>query len=131
MQFAFSNRPKIGGFPYLAECLKQAGVTKNVWFLPSANCLYYINKDLLANQGQPLIKQLTTVPIFDKDALIEAIRTDQSGKSTFPEFLTSIWNAGVITYVVDFTNRTTTYLGSHNESYCEDYPAVVVTGLEF
>ena len=28
-KFAMSNRPKVGGFPYLAEVLRQAGVKRN------------------------------------------------------------------------------------------------------
>jgi uncharacterized protein YbcV (DUF1398 family) len=34
-KFAMSTRPKVGGFPYLAEALKLAGVTRNPWNLPS------------------------------------------------------------------------------------------------
>ena len=37
---AIAIRPKIGGFPYLAEILRRAGVTKNFWFLPSCQSLY-------------------------------------------------------------------------------------------
>ena len=29
-QLALKVRPKVGGFPYLAEILRQAGVTKNI-----------------------------------------------------------------------------------------------------
>jgi uncharacterized protein YbcV (DUF1398 family) len=34
-QRAVAIRPKVGGFPYLAEVLRQAGVTHNFWFLPA------------------------------------------------------------------------------------------------
>jgi uncharacterized protein YbcV (DUF1398 family) len=34
MKQAAAIRPKVGGFPYLAETLRQAGVTRNVWSLP-------------------------------------------------------------------------------------------------
>lgn len=40
MQYAFANRPKVGGFPFLAECLRQAGVKKNIWALPGAQSIY-------------------------------------------------------------------------------------------
>jgi len=30
---AIAIRPKVGGFPYLVEALRQAGVTRNVWSL--------------------------------------------------------------------------------------------------
>jgi uncharacterized protein YbcV (DUF1398 family) len=34
-QRAMAIRPKVGGFPYLAETLRLAGVTRNLWFLPA------------------------------------------------------------------------------------------------
>jgi uncharacterized protein YbcV (DUF1398 family) len=53
-----------------------------------------------------------------------ALRTDQAGQSTFPEFLAASWRAGVVRYDVDFVARTVTYYGSNSEEYIEDYPAV-------
>jgi hypothetical protein len=32
-QHAMTIRPKVGGFPYLAETLRRAGVTRNLWYL--------------------------------------------------------------------------------------------------
>jgi uncharacterized protein YbcV (DUF1398 family) len=60
---------------------------------------------------------------FDRNALIAALRTDQAGESTFPEFLTASWKAGVVSYNVDFIARTVTYCGSSGESYVGSYPA--------
>ena len=37
---AMAGRPKVGGFPYLAETLWRAGVIRNVWSLPSCQSLY-------------------------------------------------------------------------------------------
>ncbi len=34
-QRAMAGRPKVGGFPYLAETLRSAVVTRNRWALPS------------------------------------------------------------------------------------------------
>ena len=34
-QRAMAIRSKVGGFPYLAETLRLAGVTRNIWFLPA------------------------------------------------------------------------------------------------
>jgi uncharacterized protein YbcV (DUF1398 family) len=64
------------------------------------------------------------VPPFDREALITALRTDQAGKSTFPEFLAASWRAGVVRYDVDFTARTVSYYGCNGEEYVEKYPAV-------
>ena len=39
-QHAFAIRPKAGGFPVLAEVLRQAGVQKTLWDLPSAQSIF-------------------------------------------------------------------------------------------
>lgn len=126
MQFAFSHRPPVGGFPFLAECLRQAGVKQNVWALPSAQSIYVMDGESLVQQGTPLVTGLVEVPKFNKESLIAALRTDQSGNSTFPEFLLASWQAGVVEYVVDFTLCTVTYRGVQGESYQESYDAVSV-----
>jgi uncharacterized protein YbcV (DUF1398 family) len=66
------------------------------------------------------------VPRFDKDALIAALRTDQAGNSTFPEFLLATWRAGVVRYEVDFAERACSYYGCEGEDYVEEYPAVSI-----
>ncbi len=66
------------------------------------------------------------VPPFNRESLIAALRTDQAGDSTFPEFLESTWQAGVVRYDVDFLARKVGYYGSRGEEYVEEYPAVKV-----
>ena len=44
IQKGMNLRPQIGGFPYLAEALREAGVTLNEWILPSCQRLYQTNK---------------------------------------------------------------------------------------
>ncbi len=66
------------------------------------------------------------VSVFDQEALIKALRADQAGQTTFPEFLNATWEAGVISYEADFSERKVTYLGSQGESYVEAYPAVEI-----
>jgi uncharacterized protein YbcV (DUF1398 family) len=126
MARAFAGRPKIGGFPYLAESLRRAGVTRNIWSLPACQSLYVTNDGAVVVMGTPLAAGTTDVPPFDKEALIKALRTDQAGNSTFPEFLEASWRAGVVRYDVDLTARTVTYCGCHGEEYVEEYPAVEV-----
>jgi uncharacterized protein YbcV (DUF1398 family) len=125
-KFAMSIRPKVGGFPYLAEVLRQAGVTKNVWSLPSCQSLYLTQHGPVVNQGTPLVSGASDVAKFNQDALIHALRTDQAGESTFPEFLQSAWDAGVVSYTADFENRKVTYYGANGEFYVEGYSAVEV-----
>lgn len=131
MDFAIIHRPSVGGFPFLAECLRQAGVTHNVWTLPDAQSVYLLEGGWIVNQGTPLVMGMVAVEKFDQEALIEALRTNQVGNSTFPEFLHAIWRAGVVGYDVEFANRIVTYMGMNGELYTEEYPAVEVIELVF
>ena len=125
-----ANRPKVGGFPYLAECLKIAGVEHNIWSLPGSQSIYVMKDGVVVQQGTPLVSGITEVPVFDEQALITALRTDQAGQSTFPEFLTASWKAGVVSYEVNFSEHTVAYFGARGEKYVESYPEVEVLGLE-
>jgi len=86
--------------------------------------LYLTEDGPVVTLGTPLISGTAEVPPFDREALIVALRTDQAGESTFPEFLTASWRAGVVRYDVNFTVRTVAYYGCHGEEYIEAYPAV-------
>jgi uncharacterized protein YbcV (DUF1398 family) len=123
---AMAARPKVGGFPYLAETLRRAGVTRNEWFLPACQSLYLTREGPVVTQGTPLLSGMADVPRFDREALIAALRTDQVGNSTFPEFLTGCWHAGIVRYDVDFIARTCTYYGCEGEKYVEEYPAISI-----
>jgi uncharacterized protein YbcV (DUF1398 family) len=124
MQKAAAIRPKVGGFPYLAETLRQAGVTRNIWSLPACQSLFLTEQGPVMMQGSPLISGTVDVPAFDREALIRALRIDQAGESTFPEFLAASWRAGVVRYDVDFLSRKVAYQGSNGEEYWETYPTV-------
>lgn len=126
MQKAMACRPDIGGFPYLAETLRAAGVKINEWALPSCQSLYITDHGPVVMQGLPLVTDIAEVPAFDKSAVIQALRDDQMGKTTFPQFLAAIWHAGITRYVVDFTERKVTYFGCNGESYVEAYPEMKV-----
>lgn len=123
-QYAMSIRPQVGGFPVLAETLHRAGVQMNRWSLPSCQSIYIMKNGCVVQQGTPLVTGTHEVPRFDREALIKALRTDQEGRSTFPEFLQRTWQAGVTSYDVDFIERKVTYYGVNGESYLEYYPAV-------
>ena len=126
MKVAQAGRPRVGGFPYLAEVLRKAGVTRNVWSLPSCQSLYLTQEGPVVMQGAPLLNGAVDVPAFDEEALIKALRVDQAGESTFPEFLDATWQAGVVRYDVDLEARTVAYQGCNGEQYIEAYPAVTV-----
>jgi uncharacterized protein YbcV (DUF1398 family) len=125
-KLAMSIRPKVGGFPYLAEVLYQAGVTRNLWYLPSCQSLFITKLGNVVSTGTALTTGLNEVPLFNKEALIQALRTDQAGESSFPEFLMATWRAGVISYDVDFEERHVSYYGALGEVYLEEYPKVEI-----
>ena len=125
-QRAMAGRPRVGGFPHLAEILRRAGVTRNVWYLPSSQSLYVLEDGAVMTVGTPLVSGMVDVPPFDREALITALRRDQAGDSTFPAFLQASWQAGVVRYDVDFAARTVSYYGARGEAYVEAYPFVEV-----
>ena len=119
-----THLPKEGGFPYLAETLRRAGITRNLWHLPSCQSIYLTEMGPVAVPGTPLVDGMAEVPPFNREALISALRADQAGRSTFPEFLQASWKAGVVGYDIDLIGRTCTYHGAGGETYVESYPEV-------
>jgi uncharacterized protein YbcV (DUF1398 family) len=126
MKTAQANRPRVGGFPYLAEVLRKAGVTRNIWSLPSAQSLFLTEQGPVVMQGTPLVTGAVDVPPFNEEAIVRALRVDQAGESTFPEFLEASWRAGIVRYDVDLDARTVAYQGCNGEEYIEAYPTVTV-----
>lgn len=126
LQRAEKIRPRVGGFPYLAEVMRLAGVTRNVWSLPGCQSVFLTKYGPVVMQGKPLIEGVADVPAFDEGALIQALRIDQAGESSFPEFLDASWRAGVVRYDVDLEARTVAYQGCNGEEYIEAYPAVTI-----
>jgi uncharacterized protein YbcV (DUF1398 family) len=121
-----AGHPKVGGFPYVAETLRHAGVNRNLWSLPSCQSLYLTNEGPVVTQGTSLVSGTADVPSFNRNALIEALRTDQAGESTFSDFLMASWKAGVVRYDVDFDARTVMYYGCNGEEFVESYPSAQV-----
>jgi uncharacterized protein YbcV (DUF1398 family) len=119
-------RPEVGGFPVLAEVLRRAGIRRNAWTLPAGQSVYLTDTGAVVEPACVLVSEMSDVPPFDRDAVIDAIRADQAGRTTFPEFLAAIWTAGVTGYVADLDRRTVTYSGIDNTTYVESYPAVEI-----
>jgi len=119
-------RPEVGGFPYLAETLRRAGVHRNEWLLPSLQRIYLTDVGSVVEQGVPLLNGLAEIPAFDAGALLRALRADQEGRAPFEQFIRSAWEAGVVRWVVELDARTCTYYGSSGETYEETYPAVSI-----
>lgn len=126
LERAAAVRPRVGGFPFLAEALREVGVTNYYFDVPSGTVLYATGAGDVLQPGSPLRTETTVVPPFDCAALVDAIRADQRGESAFPEFVEASWQAGVVRYEVDTAARTCSYFGAHGERYVEHYPAVTL-----
>ena len=61
-KYALSIRPKVGGFPVLAEVLRQAGVHVNRWSLPSCQSIYIMDGGAVVQQGTPLVSGTHEIP---------------------------------------------------------------------
>jgi uncharacterized protein YbcV (DUF1398 family) len=125
-QRAVDGRPKVNGFPYLAETLRRAGVTHNLWYLPACESLFRTELGPVVVQWAPLVSGPVDIPPFNQEALVKAIRIDQAGEAQFAAFLLASWHAGVVRYEVDFAARTVSYYGIQGEAYVEEYPEVDV-----
>ena len=119
-------RPQVGGFPVVAEVLRQAGIHRNARTLPAGQSVYVTDTGAVVEPAMSLVSEMSDVPAFDRDAVIDAIRADQAGHTTSPEFLAAIWTAGVTSYVVDLDQRTVTYSGIDSTTYAESYPAAEI-----
>ncbi|MFC7866464.1 hypothetical protein ACFU5B_21920 [Streptomyces murinus] len=87
MERGAAARPKAGGFPYLAESLRQAGVTHCRMAVPANAFLYLTEHGDVVVQGEPLVTGFALAPRFDEAALVAALRADQAGETTFPAFV--------------------------------------------
>ncbi|MDU4037198.1 MAG: DUF1398 domain-containing protein, partial [Lactococcus lactis] len=55
MKKAETISPKVGGFPYLAECLREAGVLKNVWTLPAGQSTFWTVAGVISLTNAPML----------------------------------------------------------------------------
>lgn len=117
-------RPKVGGFPYLAEALRQGGVRTYLFDVPSSSVLFVTDDATVLAPGTPLRDSWCVLAPFDEPAVVAAIRADQRGETTFPEFVEASLRAGVVRYEVDFAARTCTYMSARGDRYVERYPNV-------
>jgi uncharacterized protein YbcV (DUF1398 family) len=117
-------RPRVGGFPHLAEVLRQAGVERIHCNVPAMSTVNVTAGGDVVQQGTPQVSGTVAIAPFDEGALITALRTDQAGASTYPEFMAAVWRVGVVTYDIDLAGRTCTYRSAAGAQYVEQYPAV-------
>lgn len=117
-------RPKVGGFPYLAASLLDAGVLRIEVTVPSWTTVLTTATGSVIQQRTPMVTGTVDIAPFDRDAFVAALRADQEGRIAFPDWMEASWHAGVVWYVVDLVERTCTYRSASGETYVEHYPEV-------
>ncbi|WP_034262866.1 DUF1398 family protein [Actinospica robiniae] len=123
-QRGFAARPKVAGFPYLAEALRAGGVLRHEFLVPTATSLFTTTAgSAVIPSGAPVVTEPSDVPSWDQPALVAAIEADKQG-GEFPAFVAACWKAGVVRWIIDTAERTCTYLGADGAQYVENYPAV-------
>jgi uncharacterized protein YbcV (DUF1398 family) len=80
---AMAIRPKVGGFPYLAETLRRAGVTRNFWQLPACQSLYLTKFGPVVELGTPLVSAPAEVPPFNQETLIRRCEPTRQARARF------------------------------------------------
>ena len=65
LERALAGRPAVGGFPYLAETLRRAVVTRNLWFLPASQSLYLTKQGPVVFQDVPLVSGIVDEPRYE------------------------------------------------------------------
>jgi uncharacterized protein YbcV (DUF1398 family) len=121
-------RPRINGFPYYAEALRASGISAVETSIAAGGSVYHLADGAVAESFDPVVAPVSVVPDWNERALVAAIRADQGGRTSFPEFLRDAWEAGVIHFRVDLDDRTCTYFGTAGNRYLESYPAVAAIG---
>src|ERR1700723_873862 len=85
-QRAMAGRPKVEGFPYLAETLRRAGVTRNLWFLPACQSLFLTSDGSVVIQGAPLVSGIADVRPFDREARTKLYEPTKPERARFSNF---------------------------------------------
>jgi len=109
-------------YPALAAKLLAAGVLSYTVDTSTSLIIYRLNGGLIhlgGHAGEPL----DIAPNFDEALTIKAIRENQQGKTTYPEFMRSIADAGVRFYEASLKTEKpkVTYIGIGG-FYEEDIP---------
>jgi uncharacterized protein YbcV (DUF1398 family) len=122
---AAAVRPRVGGFPYLAEALRQAGIERHRYVVPAGLGVFSSGVGTAVQQSIPIVSGVESTARWDVSALVAALRADQAGRTSFPRFAEACWEAGVLEFEVDLIARTCTYRGSGaDDVLVEHYSAV-------
>jgi uncharacterized protein YbcV (DUF1398 family) len=112
---------KAKSYPELAKGFLELGMLSYTVEVSSGICLYRFSegKQVIHRSGAALRKVSVD---FSGQATINAIRNNQQGRSTYPQFMDEIASAGVLFYEATLTGeRRVTYIGRYGD-YTEKIP---------
>jgi len=109
LQDAFASAQN---YPDLAARLAAAGVLSYTVDVASKITLYRFENGVI-HLSEKTDAPVAISPQFDKGAVVKAIRDNQEGRTTYPEFMQGMANSGVIFYeaTLNGENPRVTYIG--------------------
>jgi uncharacterized protein YbcV (DUF1398 family) len=102
--------------------LDKAGIESYIANMLVPNKIYYAGNE--AHEVPLNLKiERKVAATFNRDNVVQAIRTIQANKIGYQEFLKRIMDAGVIFYIVFIKGRKAIYFGRNGEHYIEEFPS--------
>jgi uncharacterized protein YbcV (DUF1398 family) len=98
-------------YPELVRKLMEVGIRSYTVDTATGTILYRMdNGEHVIHHGEA---QRNIAPTFSESGTIEAIRSNQQGKSTYPEFMDAMATAGIYFYeaTLNGENKRVTYIG--------------------
>lgn len=98
--------------------MKKMGLDGYLVEVLSHNKIYFCGEKTFVQEGG---HKLEIINKFDKNKIIETLRSRQQGKISFDQFMEGIASAGVFDYIVDLKQKKVRYRGLFEE-YTEMIP---------
>ena len=108
-------------YPRLFEALKQAGVSSYEVFLESYDAIYQGNFESWKEPAPEGFKPLIIAKVFNKEAVLKALKERQNNLTSFVTFLEDMAKAGVKHYQVDMAQAKVTYYGENDQDYYSEF----------
>ncbi len=109
-------------FPDAVARFTDAGVTRYVVDLIRFERTLYGSDDETLQDEIALDPMQEVAPRFSESGVKAALKTVQAGKSSYPEFLKQIMEAGVACYSVYINGRKAIYTGRDGDELVEPFP---------
>ncbi len=109
-------------FPASVAELQKIGVERYTADLVRLEKIHYEAGGDSVVEPLPLTNAPEVADGFSAEAIIEALRAIQAGRTDYPQFLRQIMAAGCVQYAVYLSGRKAIYSGRRGEHYVENFP---------